>query len=613
MFAKFSLAYKIGLAALGLLLAAVLLLGAFPWDLLAGSMKTRLEKTVGGPVTFAAVERIDSFSFHPVIEVRGLTVPGPEWAGPEKLARVGSARVQFSAWQVLIGRFRLDALILKDTHLALVRRRDGLESWTGRKSSDNAGGASALRVLRIANSTVTYRDARQDRSFTVALEASAKKGIAASGHGEIHGKPIRVKAVGAPIGADGEASWPYSATIEGDDVAFTISGTMPKPLDVAHLSGRVSARASDLVLIDAIIEAGLPATQPVSLTANVERNRRDWTVKDLKGTVGRSDVAGSATIVKRDGRTRIDGNVHAKQFDFEDLSSVEGLRIAASKRARFGPRVVPDTAIDLATVSKTDGRLKITADRLLWREPSPIISLSATLDLERSLLTLSHVNLGLARGSMGGSIMVDQRRGGPRLALDLTLQGARLSDFFPGAGIDADLRGRLKLNGIGRTVRNAVATSNGAFSLVSGQGQLPARTASLLGQDIGRSLTTSEDAMAELRCVVALFRVNAGRAQASEVVVDTSRAKTNVIGEIDLGTEALSLSMTGAPKRGSLLRLPGAVTVKGTIKVPAITVPKSRRSVGGILKMLGQAITGKQAPLADDADCGHLSAQALAI
>lgn len=603
----------VGLIVVATLLALVVALAAFPWPLLAGVFKSRIEKSVGGPVAFASVRRLDGFSFHPIIELKGLTAAGAAWAGPDKLARIGSVRVRFSAWSLALGRFRLDALELDDAHLVLVRRYDGTESWTGNKSADDARGASVLQQLRITNSTVTYRDAKQNRSFAATLEASAKDGIRLAGTGQIHGVPVRISARGAPIVDGAKGPWPYSAAIVGEAVAFSIKGTMPAPLDVAHLSGSVSTRASDLVLIDAIIEAGLPGTQPVSLTANVERNHRDWTVGNLKGTIGRSDIAGSATIVKRGGRTRINGEAHARQFDFDDLSSDEGLRIAAGKRARFGQRVVPDAAIDLATVSKTDGELALSVDRLLWRQSSPIVSMKAKLGLERSLLTLSQVKLGLIRGWLGGSIVIDQRRGGPRLALDLALDGARLSDFFPATGIDADLRGRLKLSGTGRTVRDAVATSTGAFSLVSGQGQLPARTASLLGQDVGRGFTTDKGAVAELRCIVALFRANAGRAQATEVVIDTSRARTDVAGDIDLATEALSLSMKGAPKRGSLLRLPGAVTVKGTVKVPLITVPKSSRSVGGILKMLGQALTGNQAPLAEDADCAALAGKALAI
>ena len=69
--------------------------------------------------------------------------------------------------------------------------------------------------------------------------------------------------------------------------------------------------------------------------------------------------------------------------------------------------------------------------------------------------------------------------------------------------------------------------------------------------------------------------------------------------------------MSGAPKRDSLLRLPGSVIVAGTIRDPALTVPSTVKPLGNVLKGLGRAISGRQDPLAADADCGALSRQAI--
>ncbi|PUJ19960.1 hypothetical protein, partial [Salmonella enterica] len=158
-----------------------------------------------------------------------------------------------------------------------------------------------------------------------------------------------------------------------------------------------------------------PGTQPVRLTARVTRDRPDWIVEGLKGTIGRSDIAGHATIRKRDGRTRIDGAPSADRFDFDDLSSNAGKAKAAAKRARLGPRLIPDTAIDLATVDRTDGKLDIKVRQLLWPGPSPFRSLHGTISLEHSRLSVEPLTLGLTRGTLSGRIGVDQRDGGPLL------------------------------------------------------------------------------------------------------------------------------------------------------------------------------------------------------
>lgn len=220
------------------------------------------------------------------------------------------------------------------------------------------------------------------------------------------------------------------------------------------------------------------------------------------------------------------------------------------------------------------------------------------------------MTLGLTRGRMEGRAVVDQRSGRPVMTLAFYLRDARLLDFFPDAAIDGSFRGRVHLTGEGRTVREAVGRSSGMIALAARDGGIPARTASLLGQDIGRGLTTDEDERATLRCVVARFDVAGGKARATSVVIDTSRASTRVAGSIDLATERLSLALNGAPKKGSILRLSGTVPVGGTIQEPAVRIPEQSKSLGGILKMVGKAITGQQGATAADADCAGLERRA---
>src|SRR6201999_1603265 len=103
-----------------------------------------------------------------------------------------------------------------------------------------------------------------------------------AGRGRIHGNPVTIQARGAPLGGDaGEKPWPFSAVIEGAAVGMRAAGTMERPLDARHLDARVKAHGDNLELVDAIIEAGLPGTQPVAVDAIVRREGRDWTIKKL--------------------------------------------------------------------------------------------------------------------------------------------------------------------------------------------------------------------------------------------------------------------------------------------------------------------------------------------
>src|SRR3546814_5336542 len=61
---------------------------------------------------------------------------------------------------------------------------------------------------------------------------------------------------------------------DGTALAMTAKGTMARALDTGQMAFTMTARADDLKLVDAVIEAGLFGTQPVNLAAHVERDRK---------------------------------------------------------------------------------------------------------------------------------------------------------------------------------------------------------------------------------------------------------------------------------------------------------------------------------------------------
>lgn len=596
-------------ALVALPLVAILILAAFPWGLLRAPLESRLSERIGKQVRIERLRRLDVLSFTPRLEASGIVVPQPGWASsrePRDLARVESLRLSFSALHLLAGRFRPRDIAIEGGAIHLYRSADGRSSWTGGKGG--GGSPSGIASLTIGETSLTYLDDKRQRQFDLRLSSDGR-GLRVEGDGRIMGNPVTLSASGPPPAA---GAWPFRFAIEGKAVGLTAEGTMDAPLDVGRFTARITAHGDDLRLVDAIIEAGLFPSQPVQLSADVRHDGGMWKINGLKGAMGRSRIEGDATVRKQDGRTRIDGKVHALALDFDDLSSDEGLRIAAEKRRRFGPRLVPDTQVDLRKLMRTDGKLDIRVDRLLWAKPSPLQSLTGTLTLDHGRLRLSPATVSLPTGRLSGEISVTQKENGPIVAMDLKLDDARLADFFPRAGIDGKLQARLSLQGPGRTIREAVGRSDGFIGIAGREGVIPARTAFLLGQDVGRGITADSDSQATLRCAVARFAVKAGSATADPVVIDTSRARSDVTGHIKLSDETLALAMNGAPKNNSLLRMPGTIGIEGTIREPDIRVPEGTKSVGGVIRMLGNAIAGKQGPTATDADCAALTARALA-
>ncbi|GAA0330426.1 hypothetical protein GCM10009087_45760 [Sphingomonas oligophenolica] len=600
----------VGLLAIGLITLAMM-----PWGAFKPSIERGLSDRFGRPVTIGAVERVDSFSFTPTVEIHNLRIPQAAWAGTGDLARIERLRVRFSAFQLLFGRFRPGTIDVDGAHLVLVRDADRRNNWT-RPGDAKSGGSSplALKGLRIAHSMILYRDAFQDRSFAVKISADAATGVTIKGTGTVRGEAVTLAARGAAIEQASGKPWPFHAAIDGAALTMTANGTADGPLDLAHMTLDVTARADDLKFVDAIIEAGLFGTKPVQLAAHVRRDGTAWKVGSINGRIGSSDIVGHLDVDKVDGRTKLKGEVTSNALDFDDFASRAGAAAAAAERQQIGPRLVPDTRINIRKITHSDGTIVFTARHLVGHGNSALAAMHGTLTLDHQLMTIAPFTLQLTRGAITGSMRVDQRGGRPvpLVTIDLAMRGSSIAALAGGGGeVDGRVDGRVTLIGTGSTIREAVGASDGMIGLVARDGALPAKVASQLGFDAVRGLFGSGDDEAGLRCVVLRLAVRGGVGTADPFLIDTTASQANGQGTISFPSEAMALRLVGTPKGNVIIKLPGAIIVGGTIREPHVGVTPGVKSVGNIFKAIGRAISGDNGPRATDADCEGLARRAL--
>ena len=607
---------KLLAGALGVLIAAALALVLFfPFGMLKGLIEQRLSARLDRPVTIASIDRVGDPGFTPTVAIHGLRIPQAAWAGKGDFVTLDSARATFSVWPLLLGRFTPHDVTLSGLHLVLVRDADGRTNWQRGQQKKGGSGSDALRGFTIANSIVEYRDAKQDRWVKLNVAADPKTGVRADGPGSVRGAAIVVHVAGPSVeGTDGKP-WPFTAAIEGERLAMQAKGTMDKPLDTNAMTLDVTARAADLKLIDAVIEAGLFKTRAVTLSAHVRHDRPKWAITNMTGTIGRSQLSGWLNVDKQDGRTKLDGRIASRQLDFDDLSSAEGRAQAAALEARIGPRIVPNTPIDIGKIKTTDGTIRFSVDRIVSDEgASSLVALSGTATLDHQLLTVAPFRLQLPRGVVKGHLTVDQRNGRkvPILSVDARLASSVPVAIASGMGsFTGRINAAARLRGPGETIRQAVGHANGTVGFVARDGTLPKRIADALGFDAGRALLAKSGQTAGLRCVIVRLAVANGTGRVDPLILDTTQSQMKGRGTIAFPDETIAVTLTGAPKQGALLRLPGSAYLKGTISAPAISVPDEVKSAGNIFKAIGRAIKGTQGPTAGDADCGALAARVL--
>ena len=590
---------------------ALLIIATLPVGMFKGRAEAALSKRFGRPVTIGALDRSPAVSLFPTISARDIRIPQAGWAGDGDLARIGSLSVRIRALKLLTGSVDPQDITASGVRLNLVRAADGRENWRTTRDESNRG-ATRLDGLTVRDAIVSYRDAKQDRRVTLAVTADAR-GLEARGTGVVRGADVRV-AIAGPAITDSGRPWPFEALIDGRNLAMSAKGTMDAPLDTDRMSLSMTARASDLKLIDAVIEAGLFGTQAVRISADVRHDGPIWTITKLKGTVGRSDIAGDMTVDKTSGRTMLTGRVRSRALDFDDFADDAGLAKAAALERAQGLKIVPNTRVNIAKIDKTDARIDFRVDRIMSAQRSSSLTrASGTVTLDRQLATLSPLTIGLRQGTIGGTVTIDQRGGRkqPIVRLALDIRDSSIAALSGGGAVSGQVDGRIRLTGRGDTIRAAVGRSDGSIGLIAHDGALPAKLAAALGFDAQRALTADRGDRATLRCAILRLDMNGGRGRFDPLIVDTSGSQARGTGSISFPSEAITATLRGAPKRNSMLRVPGSVTARGTVRAPELVIPDQVKSVGNILKGIGRAITGHQEAVATDADCAALSRKAI--
>lgn len=595
-----------------LALLVLLAIAAVPSTILADENRLRrmaehsLARQTGLPVRIGRMRRIEGWWWTPTLEAHDITLGQARWvASRVPLAHLRAVRARLSLPALLFGRSAVSDIAIDGGIAVLRRNSDARGNWTDKLPGGRGAGETMPAKLTISGLRLIYDDKRRDRRADVIVQAAPRNGILLKGGGRVRGAPV---ALSAAIGADGR----FEAHVAGPALTAAMTGRMDKPYSVAAFTAHLVSSGHDLRNLDALAEAGLPGTQPFALQGDIRHEARSWIIGGISGRIGRSPIDGAVRVDKSDDRSRLTGKLHAVALDFDDLCSDEGLARGAAKARALGPRLVPDTAIALDHLQTTDGAIDVRADRLLWAKPAPFRTLSARLAIEHGVMTLSALRVGLTHGIVTGSGTVTQHgQVTTHLRLDLRLNGGQVEDFAGQGRIDGPLQGRIVVDGIGRTVRDAFGTAGGKVAMVVRGGTMNRRGAELMGRNVGRALKAGADDRVALRCVIIDLRGHNGRFAADPLLLDTAIARADGKGTLDWRTETLAFAVDGGSKVPAAFRLTGPLSLRGTVKQPKFIPSTKAVSPGGLLKMVGRAVGGVKEPVAPDADCAGLAARAL--
>lgn len=622
---------RVGLALLGVLLALVLLVVFFPWDLLRGPLNRYVSERTGR--TFEITRHLDVRLGRTITVVAdGIVFANPQWAREPYLVQAEGAEIQLRLGPLLQRRVVIPQVLLHRPRLGLETREDGRRTWS-LDPQGGAQGAMEVEELVVDQGRVRYIAPHQGADIEAEFAIDARDGAAPA-------------APRLPLSFRAEGRWrgePFTAQGRtGSVLVLRRTAAKPFPLEVSLSSGTTSLQASGTVRVLASLEGAdlgfqlrgrnladlyrltdvvLPATPPYAVRGHLRREGPRWQFTRLAGQLGRSDVAGALTLDRGRDVPVLSGALESRLLDFDDLAPLVGLRYppgkSASAPARPGDGVLPVTAIDLSRLRRMDADVRFTATRVVNVRRLPLDRMATHVRLRGGVLDLAPLELGVAGGKLGGKLRLDGTNRTAQVGLDLQASNLQLQKLFPGVELNQAsvglVQGRVELEGRGNTVAQMLGSASGDVALLMGRGRISNLLLELAGLDGAEIMKfmMGRDQRIELRCAAAAFEVRQGVMRSRVLLLDTADTVVQGEGAISLADETINLTFYPYPKDKSILSLRSPLKLTGTLGAPDVGLDKRSLvaragiaiALGALNPLLGLASTVETGP-GKDADCG---------
>jgi uncharacterized protein involved in outer membrane biogenesis len=658
-----------GTIALGLLLVIVIFLSLFNWNALRPMVAREITAATGRPAAIDGDLKVHVWSWNPTAEVNGLRLENPKWADRNLMFGAKRISISVSLGRLLRGQIVLPQVTLLEPTINLERDSKGRASWElgTQEGTPNHNAKPAklptIRRLIIDDGKLHVVDRIRKLTFSGSLVAAEQAGkedpsaLKIRCSGSLNAKPFRLEADGGPL-LDLEPSKPYSFTahVTASDINLETHVTVPKPFDLSALEIKFVVTGDDLADVFYLTGLALPNTPRYRLAATVEVAGTKFTVDDLQGRVGSSDLAGKVQIETAAARPKLTATLSSGTLNIADLAPTLGQpapkasslsanaaaagkprsaksRSAASTEPQSGTtttgaagdgRLLPDADLQVNRVRGMDADVTYKAGAVTAQK-LPMKEVSFHLLLDSGVLILDPLSFTLDQGKFSGKVQIDARNDVPRSDVDMRIENMELTQFKPASMKEAPFQGtmlgRLELHGTGSSIHKFASTSDGALSVAIPHGQISDVIAELTGINVLRGLgllLSNGHTQAEIRCGIVDFKAQRGRLNTTTVFVDTTNVLITGRGNIDLSNEDLDLTLQGDPKKLRLLRLRSPIALHGTLLHPSVGIEADKLAaqtgvavaLGTLLTPVAAAIAFIDPGLAKNKDCSTVLAQA---
>jgi AsmA family protein len=619
-----------------------LLLVFFPWDTLRDPLNRYVTEKTGRH--FEITRKLDvKLGRTTRILADGIEFANPEWAEEPQLLTAEGAEIDIELLPLLKRRIEIPLMKLHKPKLGLQLEEDGRRSWAlGRDTSDphNIPQIGALVVDEGSMHFIAPKHGADIHTeFAIDGDGKAKnmplsfrsRGTWQKERFTAQGRTGDVLYLSAPL----QHPFPVDVQLVAGDTLLRASGEIASLATLDGADATINLQGHDLGDLYKLVGLVLPATPRYSLKAVLSKNGEVWHARQIEGKLGNSDITGELSFDRGRNVPLLTGSVASRSLDFDDLAPLVGLperprsaaavpQVTGARRAPVNatPRdpkrkVLPTAKLDAPRLKAMEADVNYQAARITHVKQLPLERMRVHVVMKEGRLQLDPLDVGIAGGSMKGSLRIDGNSNPAIAEVHLDARALELGKLFPGVKLTrasfGKVHGDIDLKGRGNSVAQMLGTSDGKLAMLMGRGEVSNLLLELAGIDGGEIIKfmMRGDQNVMLRCAGAAFDVQHGVMTSRALVMDTADTVIYGNGQISLENEAMDLTLHPYPKDMSILSLRSPLKMEGTFASPRLGPEKSALAgragvvlaLAAVNPLLGLAATVETGP-GKDADCG---------
>lgn len=583
--------------ALGVVLASVVVfLAVFDWNWLKGPIERAVSNATGRRLTIEG-NVSGQWRLRPHVRLEQVRFANPEWAQTPNLLTAEIVELQIALVPLWRRQVHVLDLLLVKPVVALERIADGRATWLLDREQRDSESAPRIDALRIRSGLLDYTDALNGARLTVGVQdtggSQAADTLQFTIKGHFRNQPVDLRGSTQTlldVRDAQELPIKVAGSIAGTQI--DLQGTIDDLLRWQQVNLRYVVRGSSLKRLAPVLAVPLPETPAYSVSGMLVRSGPRWETKDMKGTVGKSDLAGRVMVTTGGKKPDLVAELTSNLLDLADLGPLIGTRPAGAPAIEAdATRVLPNRRFDVSRVDALDARVTLTARRVVRAAAFPFDAFRADFILKDAQITIDPLDFGMADGTLRARVALDARK--PALAATLVgvMRGVNVAKIFPGSDAFGEAAGTLSgsfdLRANGNSVGAILGTADGRARLLLTDGRVPSLLPAIADLDGARVIASFLGKRPEfVQCSAIDVAMRRGVATPAVAVFETESTVLNLTGSIDLGSEVPSLKLVQAPKKASFLSVRTPILITGTLRNPAFApdpVPLATRTAAAVL------------------------------